>query len=99
MPMSPNHALFAVFAMLIVFSTIWRRNRLRRAVRNLPTRMQRLLGPEPDFLPPPDDTLPDDLRAYAALHKRTRRVIHLCWAAAALFAALILFLALKGSPS
>ncbi|MDK3074237.1 hypothetical protein QO034_14050 [Sedimentitalea sp. JM2-8] len=99
MPISPNRALFAVFVMLIVFSTIWRRNRLRRAVRNLPTRMQRLLGPEPQFQPPPDDALPDGLRAYAALHRRTRWVIYLCRAAAAFFAALILFLALKGTPS
>jgi hypothetical protein len=99
MPTSPNRALFAVLVMLIVFSTLWRRNRLRRAVRDLPTPMQRLLGPEPQFLPPPDDSLPDGLRAYAALHKRTRRMIHLCWTAAALYAALILFLVLKGNLS
>ncbi len=99
MPMSSNHALITVFAMLIVLSTMWRRRRLRRAVRDLPTRMQRLLGPEPLFIPPPDDRLPDDLRAYAALHKRTRWVIYLCWTVAAAYAAMIVFSVLKGNPS
>ncbi|WP_417603850.1 hypothetical protein [Primorskyibacter flagellatus] len=99
MPMSSNHALFAVFTMLVVLSTMWRRRRLRRAVRDLPTRMQRLLGPEPLFSPPPDDDLPDGLRSYAALHKRTRLINYACWAIAALYAALIVFLLLKDTPT
>lgn len=99
MPMSSNHALFAVFTMLVVLSTMWRRRRLRRAVRDLPTPMLRLLGPEPYYIPPPDDRLPEGLRAYAATFKRTRWVIYLCWTVAALYAALIVFLVLKGQPS
>ncbi len=93
--MGPEYSLLAVFFMLVIGASHWRRTRLRKAVRNLPTRARRLLGPEPEFLPPPEPT--DDLRPYAALHLRTRRVMHGVWALGFVWLAYVLFLLLKGA--
>ncbi|MBV2358996.1 hypothetical protein KUH32_04345 [Thalassococcus sp. CAU 1522] len=96
MQLTPEYAAAALFFMLIVLSTAWRRGRIRRAVRDLPTPMQRLLGPEPLFMPPPDGRLPDALRDYAALHRRTRWVQLVLWTVAFCWIAYVVYHALKG---
>ncbi len=98
MQLSPEMAALALFALLVMGSAQWRRSRLRRALRDLPTRERRRLGPEPEFLPPADDSLPEGLQSYAALHRRTRRVQQLVWGVAFLWLAYILYSVLKGTP-
>ena len=88
-------AALAFSAMLIYLPTAWRRSRLRRAVRDLPTPMQRLLGPEPMY-EPPTGTLPEGLRAYAALYRRTARVQFVFWGLAALWLAYVAYSAFEG---
>lgn len=95
MMMSPNRALIVVFAMLVVGASLWRRRRIRRAVRDLPTLAQRLLGPDPEFAPPPPEERPASLNAYAAMHKRSQWIVWVCWAIAVAYATLILALMLK----
>ncbi|MFW2541076.1 hypothetical protein ACN2XU_00445 [Primorskyibacter sp. 2E107] len=91
MQMSPFYSLFGVFLMLWMGALHWRRKRIRKAMRDLPTRLQRLLGPEPDFAPPPDK-LPEGLNSYASLHRRTGRIQRGLWGVALLWLAYILFL-------
>lgn len=91
------YSLFAVTIMLVIGASHWRRSKLRRAVRDLPTMTQRQLGPEPNFLPPNADELPDDLRSYAALHKRSRRIMHIVWSLGAAWLVFVLFLLLRGA--
>ncbi|MDO6730666.1 hypothetical protein Q4577_11600 [Marinovum sp. 2_MG-2023] len=98
MQLSPETAAIALFAMLVIGSSHWRRRRIRRAMRGLPTRMQRLLGPDPLFLPPPDDRLPDELRAYAALHRRSAWVQYVLWGLAFVWIGYIIYSVLKGTP-
>jgi len=98
MQLSPQTAAFAFFALLVMGSAQWRRGRIRRAVRDLPTRMQRLLGPEPLFTPPSEGELPEGLRRYAALHHRTRWVQRAIWALAFLWLGYTLYSVLKGTP-
>jgi hypothetical protein len=92
------YSLFAVTIMLVIGASHWRRSKLRRAVRDLPTMAQRQLGPEPDYLPPNAGDLSDDLRSYAALHKRSRRVMHVVWSLGAAWLVFVLFLLVRGTP-
>lgn len=98
MQLSPEMAAFALFAMLVMGSAQWRRSRLRRAIRDLPTRAQRQLGPEPLYQPPAAAELPEELRRYAALHRRTRRVQLVVWGLAFLWLGYTLYSVLKGTP-
>lgn len=97
MQSSPVYSLLALTFMLVIGASHWRRSKLRRAVRDLPTMMQRQLGPEPEFVPPGPENLPDNLRSFAALHKRTRRIMHIIWSAGFAWLAFVLFLLLRGS--
>ncbi|WP_439522571.1 hypothetical protein [Marivita sp.] len=92
---NPVLLLLGVSALLWLGAQNWRRRKLKRAVRDLPTRMQRLLGPEPAFEPPTDP--PDELSGFASLHDRTRRAEWVVRGAAILWLAYIVFLLLKGS--
>ena len=95
--MSPQMSLFALSAFLIMGSANWRKRRIRRAVRDLPTRAQRQLGPDPYFDPPehPDS---EALQSYANLHRRSLRIVHVCWALAFVWLAYVLYL-LAGGPT
>jgi threonine/homoserine/homoserine lactone efflux protein len=70
----PYLILFGVFVALWLGAKSWRHKRLKRAVRDLPTAMRRLLGPEPDFTPPPADRLPEGLAEFARLYRRTNLI-------------------------
>ena len=97
MQSSPLYSLLAVTFMLVIGASHWRRSKLRRAVRDLPTMMQRQLGPEPEFQPPAPDSLPVALHAYASMHRRTRRIMHIVWSAGGAWLIFVLFLLLRGS--
>ncbi|SPF79596.1 hypothetical protein [Pseudoprimorskyibacter insulae] len=71
---NPYILLFGVYIALWLGAKTWRQNKLKRAVRDLPTAMRRLLGPEPDFTPPPSDRLPDGLADFARLYRRTELI-------------------------
>lgn len=88
---TPLYSLFAVFIMIWLGAQHWRRNRLKRAVRDLPTRLQRQLGPEPNF-PPPTDDVPDELAEYAAYHRKTARIQRGAWLMALAWLAYVGFL-------
>ena len=92
---NPAFILLAVSAFLWLGAQSWRRKKLKRAARDLPTRMQRLLGPEPAFEPPAD--LPDGLTGFKALHERTRRVEWAVRGLALIWLAYVLSLLLKGT--
>ena len=92
MQMTPEWSLVMVAVFLVMGASNWRRRRLRRATRDLPTRLYRLLGPEPDFDPP--ETLPEGLDDYAALHRRSLRVQHVVWGLACLWLVYVAYLAL-----
>lgn len=98
MQLTPEMAALAFFALLVMGSAQWRRGRIRRAMRDLPTRMQRLLGPDPLYLPPQDTPLPEGLHAYAALHRRTRVVQLVVWGLAFLWLGFVVYSVLKGTP-
>lgn len=71
---SPALLLLAPAIVLWLGAQSWRRRRLKRAARDLPTRQRRLLGPEPEFLPPEDAPASPELSGFARLHRRTARV-------------------------
>ena len=91
---NPYMLLFGLSIMLWLGAQNWRRRKVKRAARDLPTRMQRLLGPEPMFEPPSDT--PEGLGDYAALHTRTARIEWAVRGLALLWLAYVLFLVLKG---
>ena len=86
--------LLVPLVLLLAGARSWQQRHIRRARRDLPTRLQRLLGPDPDFAPPED--APDDLLTYAALHRRAGRVVRLCWMLAGVYLVALLALDLKG---
>jgi hypothetical protein len=69
---SPALVLLAPAIALWLAAQAWRRRRLRRAVRELPTRQRRLLGPEPEFLPPETDAaaLAPEMAGYLRQRRR-----------------------------
>ncbi|WP_425098019.1 hypothetical protein [Tropicibacter sp. S64] len=89
--MNPLYSLFAISFMLWMGAKQWRRKRLRRAMRDLPTRLQRMLGPEPEY-DLPDGDVPEALRAFAAVHRRTAWIQRVATGAALLWLLYILFL-------
>jgi hypothetical protein len=94
---SPAYSLLAVFIFLIIGSSGWRRSRIRKARRDLPTAMQRQLGPDPMYEPPEDP--PDGLHEYARMHRRTARVQYAAWGLGFAWLAWVGFLILtKGTP-
>lgn len=93
---NPLFILFGISALLWLGAQNWRRRKIKRAMRDLPTRMQRLLGPEPLYQPPAD--APDGLAGFRALHDRTRRVEIAVRILAGLWLAYVLFLVLRGTP-
>ncbi|WP_157772668.1 hypothetical protein [Pseudoponticoccus marisrubri] len=94
--MSPEYVLFGVAVLIVILSSHWRRSRLRRAVRDLSTPARRQLGPEPEF-EPPAGAATGDLQAFAALHRRTKRIQHVCWGLALLWLAYVLVLLSGGT--
>jgi hypothetical protein len=92
---NPVVLLFGLSALMWLGAQNWRRRKLKRAVRDLPTLMQRMLGPEPAFEPPKDT--PDGLQGFAVLHHRTRRVEWIVRGLAVLWLAYVVFLLLKGT--
>ena len=90
---NPLFVLLGVSVLLWLGAQNWRRRRLKRAARDLPTRMQRLLGDEPQFTPPAEP--PDGLGDYVALHARTRKVEWAVRGVALLWLAYVLFLVLR----
>lgn len=92
---NPVVLLFGLSALMWLGAQNWRRRKLKRAVRDLPTLMQRMLGPEPVFALPKDP--PDGLQGFAVLHDRTRRVEWIVRGLAVLWLAYVVFLLLKGT--
>ena len=90
---NPYILLFGLGFALFIGGKSWRRRKLKRAVRDLPTRMQRALGDEPNYDPPED--LPDGLESYAALHRRSELVMYGVWAVAFLWLAYALVLVVR----
>ncbi|MBS0126431.1 hypothetical protein [Thetidibacter halocola] len=97
MQRNPHLILIGLSILLWLGAQNWRRRKLKRAVRDLPTRMQRLLGPEPSFDPPSEP--PEALAPYATLHASTRRVEWVVRGLALLWLAYVLYLELKGLSS
>jgi hypothetical protein len=95
MASNPIVMLLGVSALLWLGGQNWRRRKLKRAVSGLPTRMQRLLGPEPTFDPPADP--PEDLAGFRAVHNRTRQIEWGLRGLALLWLAYILSLLVKGT--
>lgn len=94
---SPIFVLLMLSGALIMGGSSWRRRRIRKAVRDLPTPMMRLLGDEPLFEPPATDDLPEGLRAYADQHRRLARIEKIIWALAFCWLAYVLVLVLRGN--
>jgi hypothetical protein len=92
---NPVIMLLGLSALMWIGAQNWRRRRLKRAARDLPTLMQRMLGPEPAFDPPADP--PEGLQRFAHLHSRTRQVEWVIRGAALLWLAYVVFLLLKGT--
>ena len=92
---NPMALLFGLSALMWLGAQNWRRRRLKRAARDLPTLMQRMLGPEPAFEPPADP--PEALQRFAHLHSRTRQVEWVIRGGALLWLAYVVFLLLKGT--
>lgn len=90
--MGPEFSLVMVAAFLLMGARNWRHRRIRRAVRDLPTMMQRQLSEAPEFLPPEDP--PKELETFAALHRRTERIEKTIWGLAILWMAYVAYLAL-----
>jgi len=88
--MGPEWSLvmLAVFAVMGVSQ--WRRRRLQRAARDLPTRMRRLLGEAPEYDLP--DEVPEGLLGFAALQRRTERVQNVVWVLAILWLAWVVIM-------
>ncbi|MDA7425046.1 hypothetical protein [Thalassococcus lentus] len=90
---NPYLLLFGLFFALYLGGQSWQRRRVKRAARDLPTRMQRLLGPEPEFAPPED--VPEALQDYANLHRRAGRIKLCVWGLAFVWLAYAAFLVLR----
>ena len=93
---NPLFILLGVSVMLWLGAQNWRRRRVKRAARDLPTRLQRLLGPEPEFAPPSE--APEGLAPYVALHARAARVERALRGLALLWLAYVLYLAMGAVP-
>lgn len=93
---SPTFVLLMLAGALIMGASNWRRRRIRKAVRDLPTPMLRLLGDDPLFEPPQGD-IPDGLRAYTSLHRRLAYIEKFIWALAAIWLSYVLVLVLRGN--
>ncbi len=91
----PYILLFAVFIALTLGPRTWRRNRLRRAVRELPTTSRRLIGPEPNYLPPETENATPELASYQQIYRRTGYIQKGLWGLAGLWLAFVIFLALR----
>ncbi|MCT8159236.1 hypothetical protein [Pseudoruegeria sp. SHC-113] len=95
MQQNPYMLLFGLAAAIWLGAQTWRRRKLKRAVRDLPTLLQRQLGPEPDYLPPEHIAQTPELAAYARLHQRTARVQRALWGLAGLWLLFVIFLVLR----
>ena len=101
--MSPEWSLAMVFVFLIMAASAWRRTRIRKAVRNLPTGVQRMLGEAPEY-DPPEEALRDGaaqeseaLRSYAALHRRVTWIMKAVWGLGLLWMGYVVFLIVGGA--
>jgi hypothetical protein len=83
MQMTPEWPLMMLAVVLVMGASQWRRRRLTRAARDLPTRLRRMLGAEPDYDLPED--LPEGLQTFAKLQRRTLRVQNTVWGLAILW--------------
>ena len=90
---NPYVLLFGLFFALFLGARGWRRRVLKRAVRDLPTRLRRMVGEEPGYEPPED--LPEGLEGYAHLHRRSARIMHIVWAVAFAWLAYVIYLLLE----
>ena len=90
---NPVFILLAISALLWIGAKSWRRKKIKRAARDLPTRTLRLLGPEPEFEPPED--APEELAGFVALHSRTRRMEWVVRGLALLWLGYVLFLLMQ----
>ncbi len=90
----PRVLLLGVFFALFLGAKSWRRKKIKRAARDLPTRLRRQLGDEPDYLPP--QPVPEGMESYVALHRRSARVMYFVWGLAFLWLAYVAFLLLRG---
>lgn len=88
--MRPEFTLLMVAAFLVMGAKTWRQRKIRRAVRDLPTMLQRQLGEAPDYMPPEDP--PEGLEPFAALHRRTGRVEKVFWGLAILWLGYVAYL-------
>lgn len=70
----------------------WRERRLRRAMRDLPTVLQRQLGEAPGYAPPAE--LPEGLQHYAAVYRRSGLVMKVIWGLAVLWLLYVGYLAM-----
>lgn len=94
---SPAMILFAPSVAIWLGAQSWRRKQLKRAARDLPTRVRRLLGPEPEFLPPETAETSSEMAEYVRLHRRTRRIMNLFGLLACLWLLFAAWLVFKGS--
>ncbi len=93
---SPAMVLFAPSIALWIGAQSWRRKRLKRAAGDLPTKLRRLLGPEPDYLPPEGGDASPEMADYAKLHRKTGRVANVVGLLACLWLLFVAYLALQG---
>lgn len=90
---NPVFILLVIPALLWIGAQSWRRKKVRRAARDLPTRMHRLLGPEPDFAVPEDP--PEEMEGFVAEQARARRIEWGVRGIALLWLAYVLYLLLQ----
>ena len=92
---NPYILLFGLFFAIWLGAKSWRGNRLRRAVRDLPTASRRMIGPEPLYLPPDTTEAAPELAAYQQLHRRTGQIQKGLFALAGLWLAFVIYLVLR----
>ncbi|SLN30326.1 hypothetical protein PSA7680_01447 [Pseudoruegeria aquimaris] len=92
---NPYILLLGLAAALWLGAQSWRRRKLRRAMQALPTRLQRQLGPEPEYAPPATAPHSPELEAFARLHRRTAQIQTGLRGLAAIWLLFVIFLVLR----
>lgn len=90
MQANPVWSLAMVCVFAVMAASNWRRTRIRRMARDLPTALRRRLGEAPEYEAPDEEAFRD----YTARHRRLTRVMHVAWGLAALWLVYVGYLAL-----
>ncbi len=88
--MGPAFSLVMVAVVLLMGASNWRQKKIKRAVRDLPTKLRRQLGAAPGYsLPQP---VPADFDEFVALNRRVDRVFSVIKWIAVIWLAFVVYL-------